>query len=102
MDKQQFDKTTNQQMIHCLWLLEEKAKEYVHSEDRLEHFKSSAELQDINPKEALWGMVLKHITSLGGMCRNNNADKDLWIEKISDTINYMLLLRALVEEDTAQ
>jgi hypothetical protein len=45
-------------------------------------------------------MASKHITSLGKMCKSNQTMMmALWDEKITDRINYLLLLRALVEEE---
>lgn len=94
-----FNQVVNDQVAHSLSVLAEKGKEYSLGADRLEHFKDSAIEQGVTPKQALWGMLSKHIASLTGMCRNGSDDKERWLEKITDGINYLLLLRALVEED---
>jgi len=99
MTKEKMDKIITDQWIKCIETLEQKAKEYVYSEDRLEHFKLSGAEQNIPPKAALWGMASKHITSIGGMCRNDTGTVELWSEKITDALNYLFLLRALVEEE---
>lgn len=88
------------QITRCIDTLETKAKEYVTGDDRLEHFKLAAAEQETTPKAALWGMASKHTTSLGRMCREGEHPVELWDEKITDAINYLLLLRTLVEEDT--
>jgi len=99
MQLDKFNETVQKQFAHCQAVLNIKGNEYVFGDDRLEHFKSAATEQGITPKQALWGMASKHITSLSGMCRNGSESMPLWNEKITDSINYLLLLRALVEED---
>ena len=99
MTLKKFNTVIQKQFARCLEVLEIKGKEYVLGEDRLEMFKNAANDSGVNPKAALWGMVTKHITSLGAMCRTNSKNIELWDEKITDTINYLLLLRALIEEE---
>lgn len=94
-----FNLVVNDQIAYSLSVLAEKGKEYSLGDDRLEHFKDSAAGQGVTPKQALWGMLSKHIASLNGMCRAGSDSKKRWLEKITDSINYLLLLRALVEED---
>lgn len=96
-----FNAIVNEQVERCLTVLTEKGKEYSLSDDRLDHFKDAAAEQDTTPKQALWGMASKHFASLSGMCKNGQSDKDRWLEKITDSINYLLLLRAVVEEELA-
>jgi hypothetical protein len=44
--------------------------------------------------------MFKHIKSLADMIASEKAySKELWEEKIQDNINYLLLLRALLEDD---
>lgn len=53
-----------------------------------------------DPKEALAGMMAKHTISVYDMCRSGkDYPIELWNEKITDHINYLLLLKAIVEED---
>lgn len=94
-----FNSIVLEQVDRCLAVLAEKGKEYALGNDRLEHFKDAAAEQDTTPKQALWGMASKHFASLSGMCKSEQGDMDRWLEKITDSINYLLLLRALVEEE---
>ena len=94
-----FNEIIQGQIEHSLVVLAEKGKEYSLSDDRLDHFKDAAAEQDMTPKQALWGMLSKHLASLNGMCKKGSSDKALWNEKITDSINYLLLLWALVEEE---
>lgn len=68
--------------------------------DRLAHFKKAAVIIEGTSKEALLGMLAKHLVSLSDMITDGKQyPVERWDEKISDSINYLLLLRALVEED---
>ena len=68
--------------------------------DRLAHFKKAAAIMSTTPKAALLGMLSKHIVSVSDMCTDNrNYPIEKWDEKITDSINYLLILRAIVEEE---
>ena len=93
----------------CTHLLARKVKEYSPGEDRLENFKESGREDNISPEEALWGMLRKHLTSLGMMCRgitsrmetpadNMGYSQPHWEEKLTDAHNYLFLLEALLKE----
>ena len=51
--------------------------------------------------KALAGMMVKHTVSIYDMINNPDTtyDMDVWNEKITDHINYLLLLRAVVIEE---
>lgn len=99
MTKEKFDNTVNETLEKCLNLLDCKATEYA-AEDRLHNFKIVAELQGVSPQQALAGMMCKHTVSVYDMCMSGKPYFDsTWDEKICDSINYLLLLRALVEEE---
>ena len=94
------------QMERCKMLLITKGNEYAPEAmsnveiDRLAHFKKAATLMRTTPKIALMGMLVKHYISIMDMSMD---DKDYpveqWSEKITDSINYLLILRAIVEEE---
>lgn len=52
-------------------------------------------------QRALAGMMAKHIISIYDMCFSEQAayDQSIWNEKITDTLNYLFLLNALVREE---
>ena len=63
-------------------------------------FKVASAFEGITTKQALFGMLTKHLVSLSDMVRqDNNYSLDVWNEKISGSINYLLLLKAIVEEE---
>jgi hypothetical protein len=85
-------------------VLFKKSKEYSGKEDRLENFKRAAALQDISPTQALLGMIAKHFVSIAMLVEKASELGEvtnllLWEEKITDIINYCILLEALVKEN---
>lgn len=68
--------------------------------DRLRAFKKAAVFMNTTPKAALFGMLSKHLVSVSDMCTDGQTyDIDRWNEKITDSICYLILLRAIVEEE---
>lgn len=121
MTYKEFADIASLQMKNCADLLIVKAEEYTPNDpedtelvedssgqltfgfaadDRLRHFKKAAVLMGVSPKAALLGMLSKHIVSVADMCMSNEQfSRGRWIEKITDSMNYLILLRALVEEE---
>lgn len=99
MKTKQFNTIIEEQQKRCTDILVTKAKEYA-TEDRLHNFKVAAELQMTTPINALVGMLAKHTVSIYDMCRSGEYyPQEMWDEKITDHINYLLLLKALTVED---
>lgn len=69
--------------------------------DRLGAFKSAAALQHTTPQRALAGMMAKHIISIYDMCFTDRKTFELavWEEKITDSLNYLFLLKAVIKEE---
>lgn len=100
MRLERFNKVVKDQLEYSASLLVTKGDEYVKSPDRLAAFKKAAALQNETSAQALLGMLAKHIVSISDMCvANSDEPLERWIEKITDSINYLILLRALIEED---
>lgn len=100
MNTEKFNEIISEMINACKVTLVGKAREYAGNDDRLHNFRCAAGLQGCSEKEALYGMMAKHIVSLSDMCRDGkNHPPALWAEKIGDTINYCLLLYAMVREE---
>lgn len=100
MNNAEFKDVVNHQMETCYSMLDVKNEEYTMDSDRLKYFKRAGILNYSTPKAALFGMLAKHLLSLADMCTSENTYHiERWSEKITDSINYLLLLRALVEEE---
>ena len=100
MTYQRFEEIVTQELDYCKTLLTSKGKEYSLTDDRLACFKKAAQLQGETTKQALCGMLAKHVVSVYDMCMaDDNFSMERWTEKVTDSINYLLLLLAAVEED---
>jgi len=100
MDTPTFDLIISKQLDWCMKKLTHKADEYAEDNDRLHNFRVTAALRDTDMRDAVSGMMAKHTVSVYDMCNALELD-DLaqWDEKIGDSINYLLLLRAVVQEE---
>lgn len=95
-----FQTICQEQMNICSDVLFNKAKEYAQDNDRLHNFRSAAGMTGDSMRAALAGMMLKHTISVYDMCRSaKQYPLALWTEKITDHINYLLLLKAVVVEE---
>lgn len=88
-----FNKVVKEQLLVCEHLLTGKGHEYAPDAvdestiDRLAHFKKAAAIIDGTPKEALLGMLTKHLVSISDMCTDGRSySLDRWTEKITDSI----------------
>lgn len=103
MNAEDFLTITHQQLGYCLKVLKSKAEIYA-DEDRLINFKQAARLQEVLPTTALLGMFSKHIVSLSTLLGRledpsvSHGSSEQWKETITDSINYLLLLNALLTE----
>ena len=98
MKTERFDEIVKEQVNRSIDVLVAKAKEYA-TDDRLHNFKTAAVLEHKTPVQALEGMMAKHTVSIYDMCDAGDRDIAKWNEKITDSINYLLLLSALIRED---
>lgn len=103
MTNERFNVIVDARLACCKNILTSKGVEYAEGEDtddRLHAFAVAAALERITPKEALAGMMAKHTVSIYDMCRDSQRHPlNKWHEKITDHINYLLLLAAMVEEE---
>jgi hypothetical protein len=99
MNSEEFEAIFEGVVGACRQVLVKKASEYATDEDRLHNFKVAAALNNELPTQACWGFATKHIVSIADMVKTGIIYPDAtWEEKIGDALNYLILLRALVEE----
>ena len=102
MTPKDFKLEVEEQLGFCKSVLTQRAKRYSDSDDRLHNFKQAAYLNVTLPEQSLWGMVTKQIVALSDELRKAECREDInmtnSLEYITDIINYMLLLRALISE----
>lgn len=102
MKTETFETVLNERIAKSVQTLSVKADEYA-TEDRLHNFKVAAELQKCTPITALAGMMAKHTVSVYDLIQRHEQGiaipAEMWDEKIGDSINYLLLLSALIQEE---
>lgn len=97
-----FESIVSEQLNYCAALICTKGEEYNKGdEDRLATFKRAAKVMNCTPEQALAGMMIKHTLSIHQMIAHpeNEYSIEKWTEKITDEINYLLLLKALIYEN---
>lgn len=98
MNAEEFEKVFEAQVQRCRDILVLKAKEYA-KEDRLHNFKQVAHLKGEDPVAAIVGLMAKHTVSIYDMCMSGDIfPPEVWDEKITDHLNYLFLLKGLIEE----
>ena len=99
MHQPEFEKAVREQIDRSQVMLLHKNDHYNPGEDKLAAFKRAAALKGETPQKALAGMMVKHTTSVYDLCdAETPAPLAVWDEKITDHINYLLLCRALIQE----
>lgn len=101
MKYDRFNEVLETTIKKCIDTLSVKSNEYA-TEDRLHNFKVAAEIQNCTPITALAGMMAKHTVSVYDLIKKQEngfvVSREMWDEKIGDSINYLILLSALVQE----
>jgi hypothetical protein len=99
MNADEFNKVLATVLGRTEAVLGTKAGEYATDTDRLHNFKNAAVIRASTPAQALGGMMVKHTISVYDMINSGKSfPLEVWDEKITDHINYLVLLRAIVEE----
>lgn len=91
--------TTKEQFNLCEQVLFKKRQEYAGPQnDNLDAFRKAGALQGSSSRAALAGMMAKHTVSVFDMCQApiGAFSKEQWEEKITDHINYLILLKQLL------
>jgi hypothetical protein len=102
MNVDQFTDVLDAQVQRVRDVLVVKAAEYA-TEDRLANFKKAAHLRGSTMPQAIAGMMVKHTVSVYDMVDSGKPYSiEVWDEKITDHINYLILLRAAVVDTPTQ
>lgn len=97
---EEFNQLVEAVFDRCRGTLCKKAEEYAQDHDRLHNFKQAAALKQESSVKALGGMLAKHTISIYDLINAFDPEKpydpELWREKITDHVNYLVLLEALL------
>lgn len=102
MNNESFEIVLNKALGRSKYVLGEKAKEYVRNGDRLHNFNRGAEISGESRERVLKGFMLKHLISvfdiIDDLDKGILPSRELVDEKLGDSINYMLLLEASLND----
>lgn len=103
MDNATFSSLLKERLIKITKTLASKGEEYSDETDRLYNFKRAAMMDEgETPERALKGMWKKHLVSVFDIIDDLDYEvlpsEELLNEKIGDSINYLILLEALIKE----
>ena len=100
MNHKEFNDVVTKELDYVRELLCSKSKEYDFGEDRFHSFKIGGQLQGISQEKCLLGYLTKHIVSIYDMCgKVEEFSFEKFQEKITDYINYGLLLLGMIQEE---
>jgi len=101
MEQLDFEKLVEERVNKIRQVLANKAKEYARG-DRLSNFKKAAYALSSTPEEVCVNLWFKHVISIVDLVQDlgkgNIATDAMWNEKLTDGINYLILLEALVTD----
>ena len=83
--------------------LADKNARYSNGKDSLHNFKAGADVMGGTPAEACWGYMTKHLVALRDMVeRNDFSNREDFLEKCQDTINYIRFLWCIGNEENGK
>ncbi|HXQ38657.1 MAG TPA: hypothetical protein VN843_31945 [Anaerolineales bacterium] len=95
MKVDEFEGILDAQIKRVRDILLSKRDEYAKEQDVLINFKRSAHMRNCGMPQAISGMMVKHTTSIYDMIESSKPYPiEVWDEKITDHICYLILLRA--------
>lgn len=78
----------------------EKNSKYSSDHDCLHNFREGAEIMGGTPAEACWGYLTKHLIALRDKVKRNDfSDREDFLEKCQDSINYIRFLWCIGSEN---
>jgi hypothetical protein len=102
MNPERFKELLDELDGNSLQTLKEKNSRYAQNGDCLHNFRSGAEIAGGTPAQACWGYVTKHLVALRDMVEKDNfSNREDFLEKCQDTINYIRFLWCIGNDGVA-
>lgn len=99
MSPERFKELLDELDGNSLQTLKEKNARYSQNGDALHNFRSGAEIAGGTPAQACWGYLTKHLVALRDKVeRNDFSNREDFLEKCQDTINYIRFLWCIGNE----
>lgn len=100
MNSDRFKELLDELDGNSLQTLKEKNARYSAGGDCLHNFRSGADVAGGTPAEACWGYMTKHLVALRDMVKRNDfSNREDFLEKCQDTINYIRFLWCIGNDD---
>lgn len=101
MTSEKFRELTNELDGNSIQTLTEKNARYAKDGDSLHNFVSGAAIAGGTPAQACWGYMTKHLVALRDMVEKNDfSNREDFMEKCQDTINYIRFLWCIGNEES--
>lgn len=102
MTNKAFYELMNNIFVDALAIAQQKGADYTKgSADALANFKEGGKAIGIDPKEVCWVFMNKHYQAITNYVRTDGKSESEPIsERIKDMINYLVLLQAIITEET--
>lgn len=100
MNREEFERLLDELDGNSVSTLKEKNARYSSPDDTLHNFTSGADIMGGTPAQACWGYLTKHLVALRDMVeRNDFHNREDFLEKCQDSINYIRFLWCLGNEE---
>ena len=100
MDGVKFEGLLRELDDNSLETLLRKNARYSAENDRLHNFNAGGDILGGTPAQACWGYMTKHLVALRDMVQKNDfSDRDDFMEKCQDVINYVRFLWCIGNEE---
>lgn len=102
MTREEFNKLLDELDDNSVETLKKKNEKYSLGGDPIHNFTSGADIMGDTPAKTCWGYMTKHLVALRDMVdRDDFSDREDFLEKCQDTINYIRFLWVLGNEKLA-
>lgn len=100
MSHEEFERLLNELDGNSVKTLASKNARYAPGNDALHNFNEGADIDGSTPAQACWGYMTKHLVALRDMVKRNDFhDRDDFMEKCQDVINYVRILWCIGNEE---
>lgn len=100
MNFERFEQLLDELESSSTTTLKYKNSNYASDVDRLHNFKAGADIMGSTSAEACWGYLTKHLVALRDKVKRNDfSDREDFLEKCQDTINYIRFLWCIGNEE---
>jgi hypothetical protein len=99
MDQKTFDELVDEVQNNSIRTLVTKNAKYSTGGDKLHNFRVGARISGMTMAQTCWGYLTKHLVALSDMVEEDDfSDRDDFLEKCKDSINYLVFLWCIGNE----